>query len=92
MDDMMEAATWSLGFNSFHFQPLGMKFALIVRLGHNRRCEGHVAQVARLQPVRVSVVAILQRKDAKTADQTFNNKKTSEFKDAATRQKLLIYG
>lgn len=63
---MADGPTWGLGSDRLQPQVLGVDFALIVRLGHDRGVEGHVADVADLQPVRVSVVAVLLGRHTRT--------------------------
>lgn len=50
--------TWDLKVDGFHPQVLCVNFTLVVRLGHDRTGERHVANMTTLQPVRVSVVTV----------------------------------
>lgn len=52
--------TWDLGTKGFQLQVVRMRFALVVRLGHHRRGEGHVTYVTHLRPVCVAVVTALK--------------------------------
>lgn len=63
IENIKSIHTWGLGADGFQPQILGMNFALIVRLSHHSRGEGHVTYMTHLRPVSVSIVTVLLTKD-----------------------------